>query len=610
MERYQNLEGQTLSVMGAVRNDDWVDEVYSKEKPMQSVDRLVDERFHNKYVTAASKAMGSTTAVVPGGAKPVLVTSLPSKKPATGAFKEQLVSAHHQWLQKSKNTTIDLGEEKKEDDITTTMVGSSKPKSTNSRLFELYGSVEVLDVGEDGNELTYQEQKRDLRKICHMLDMERVKTKALQNKLAELASTFKAVKESNMGDNLEEYVEIIRNQKEEMAQIRENFRREYLRRKELERQLALADQENERCHDHMHTLMFGHLPTYSPKFKEIGPVDSSVKEDFDQVGPYFIGPEIGEGHFGSVLRACHRKSRNEFAMKVLQKDRLERYKDVQQVASEVHVLKNYSHPNIIKLEEVIHAPHNIYLVMELMGMDLQYYLNVIGVSEENAMQVLYGILQPLVHLHSNGICHLDLKPENVLLPQSLDVSSGRLVHQHVRLCDFGFARMASKPGTSKEVICSNACGTPGFWAPEMSGGSTFEGRRADMWSLGCVLMEITLGFTRHWTRSYEIASKDMAGFQEGIETVLEELFKEGGDFSEHDKLISMLGGLLVMDPKKRMSAEEALDHPWLDDVLLSANRVELKMAMGMEVSPSQEDLKDVYKERKHLVGPPPGFGPL
>ena len=119
------------------------------------------------------------------------------------------------------------------------------------------------------------------------------------------------------------------------------------------------------------------------------------------------------------------------------------------------------------------------MVTELCFMDLHKYHSEIGLSIESARQVVYGILQPLYHLHRHGICHLDLKPENILLSKSLD--SHNASHKHVRICDFGLVSMAKKSDQTKNVIReAYACGTPGFYAPEMILHEKFEGRTADM----------------------------------------------------------------------------------------------------------------------------------
>ena len=120
-----------------------------------------------------------------------------------------------------------------------------------------------------------------------------------------------------------------------------------------------------------------------------------------------------------------------------------------------------------------------------------------GVPEADSQRIMRGVVAGLDCVHAHGICHRDLKPENVLV--SLARGGGRDV---VKICDFGLCERVGAPGTR---LC-DLCGSPGFFAPEMITLGRYDGRRADVWSLGCILLELVLGheqFYAVWMSAYD-----------------------------------------------------------------------------------------------------------
>jgi hypothetical protein len=436
------------------------------------------------------------------------------------------------------------------DEISSTSSSSRPPSSPSSS-----SSSSSLSFG--------QRMRKELQKSCRMLDMERYKNLALKHKLEDTERQMKADKGSKSNNVLlEEYTRQITKLEEEVTHYQGEYEEERQRRQEVEEELEETRQENQRYSKQMDVVMFQHVPSVAPKFKDIGAVDYNIHESADSVGSYRLGDMLGKGYYGSVRIGFHKKNQQRYAIKLLNKSNINRFKDLQQIAIEVHVLKMYRHPNIVHLEEVVHAEDNIYVVTELCYMDLHRYHNETGLTLDSAREVIRGILRPLHHLHSHGICHLDLKPENILLTKSLDSHNARC--EHVRLCDFGLVNMARKPDKSKDIIRTDyACGTPGFFCPEMVIHDRFEGRSADMWSLGCIILEITLGFTKEWIDSYDQADEDPAAFQKGLESSLNEICIE--QYPNHDKLLDMIHSCLSIDSSKRITSEDALKHDWLEN---------------------------------------------
>ncbi len=318
--------------------------------------------------------------------------------------------------------------------------------------------------------------KYELGKSRKMLEVERNKNSELQTRLQNMEYRFKilAGSQSTNGVPGQPY-----RLEEQVAFYRRECKEEKRKREDSEAMLQQIRLEKQTYEEQLEALIFEYIPNTAPKFKDIGPVNYDINESFHSVASYQLGRTIGEGHYGSVRTGYHTKKDQRFAVKILNKSNINRFKDLKQIAEEIHILKTYRHPNILYLEEVLHAPDNIYMVTELCYMDLHKYHNQIGLNMSSARQIIFGILQPLNHLHDHGIAHLDLKPENILITKSLD--SHNASHTHVRICDFGLSNMVRKSDRNKDVILERyACGTPGFFAPEMILHEKFEGRTADM----------------------------------------------------------------------------------------------------------------------------------
>jgi serine/threonine protein kinase len=530
-----------------------------------------EERLSSPRVPRKSKQIFSTTDETTPALKRTLCRSLslrshrrksregiPSK---TSGFQWELQHTRHEWSPKQ----VEENEEKDDAAVWREEDLRHSPYRPNFHLVANVSpsTVKKLYPLDDGkcNNLIW---KCDLEKLHHLLENERQNTKEVTNKLRETESQLRAAKKSPSNDGILEYSKHLRQLQHEVSQYRYLWQNERKLRNGIEEKFEGLLKEYSKLEERMDVLMYHHLPGVVPRLKDIGVVKYSILESFGSVGPYEIGEILGEGYYGSVRIA--KRDNIKYAVKILKKSRLRRYKELQQVAMEVHVLKHYRHPGIINLEGIMHADENIYLVTELCSMDLHKYHNKIGLSEDSAKQVIYGILRPLQHLHSHGICHLDLKPENILLTQASD--SSILKYTHVRLCDFGLVSLAPKPDQSKDIFRKGyACGTPGFYAPEMVLRNEFEGRRADMWSLGCIILEITLGFTHDWINAYEVADSDSVAFLQGIENSLEEI--SVGRYADHLRLVQMIHNCLSIDDSKRISSSQALIHPWLADIALS-----------------------------------------
>uniref|UniRef100_A0A7N8XMU1 Calcium/calmodulin-dependent protein kinase type IV n=1 Tax=Mastacembelus armatus TaxID=205130 RepID=A0A7N8XMU1_9TELE len=243
----------------------------------------------------------------------------------------------------------------------------------------------------------------------------------------------------------------------------------------------------------------------------------------------------------SVVYRCEEKqTQKPYAVKVLKKTI-----DKKIVRTEIGVLLRLSHPNIIQLKEIFETDTDIALVLELVTggelfdriVERGYY------SERDAAHVIKQILEAVAYLHENGVVHRDLKPENLLYADlSLDAP--------LKIADFGLSKIVDDQVTMKTV-----CGTPGYCAPEILRGNAY-GPEVDMWSVGVILYILLCGFEPFF---------DPRGDQYMYSRILncdyEFVSPWWDDVSLNAK--DLVSKLIVLDPHKRLSVREALQHPWV-----------------------------------------------
>ena len=223
-----------------------------------------------------------------------------------------------------------------------------------------------------------------------------------------------------------------------------------------------------------------------------------------------------------------------------------------------------SHPNVQDLIDFAIEEDKAYIVSSLCrGGDLAQALEMRGcLCEEDARNVMSGMLDGLAHLHSRGVVHRDLKLENVLLTNSKHDMS------QVKIIDMGYAKHLAPPGSSPCADAMNSvCGTPLYIAPELVRPSVQKGKlqrkarygtQADMWSCGVIMYCLLSGYSPF----------DAAGRMSMWE-LFEDIQNAAYDFSDpvwqtvSGDALAMIEGLLEVDPAKRLTAEQALRHPWM-----------------------------------------------
>lgn len=336
--------------------------------------------------------------------------------------------------------------------------------------------------------------------------------------------------------------------------------------------------------------------------------DSSMFiENETRIGKYAVGDMLGEGQFATV-RGCWRKYKNAYnselapeakdakllALKIIEKDRITSFSMLKRVSNELYALRSLKSPYIVKISDVIQTDTKLFIITEKGGdHDLFEFFDAHpeGVSEAWARNILYFIMKAIVYIHDCHICHRDLKPENVLI--SFNVETGTC--NELKLCDFGLSTICSNSHKSNTIMLTDFCGSPGFFAPEMilplsylphakgfkgDDAVSYRGDKADIWSVGCILLELLMGhelFCECWMEAYDynnlqnkeifadVIQTSVVSLQSELANIRESGNPEGNHFSP--ECIDFIVTILNLNPNKRPTSRHCVkEHDWLKSV--------------------------------------------
>eukprot|EP00271_Cylindrocystis_brebissonii_P007747 TRINITY_DN21415_c0_g1_i2.p1 TRINITY_DN21415_c0_g1~~TRINITY_DN21415_c0_g1_i2.p1 ORF type:complete len:461 (+),score=78.02 TRINITY_DN21415_c0_g1_i2:193-1575(+) len=270
-------------------------------------------------------------------------------------------------------------------------------------------------------------------------------------------------------------------------------------------------------------------------------------EGHKMVNQYVRVRVLGSGSYGKVVLHKSLENGHLYAIKICNKLRLRKLRvapsetALMDVMREVAILKQLDHPNVVTLVEVIDDPESnkLYLVLQYVegGSLFEGTGPAGGIGQERALRYFRDALAGLMYLHRHNVVHGDIKPENLLLGAD----------DHIVIADFGVSHMLEDD--SDELRRSP--GTPVYTAPECCSGVAYHGKTADIWALGCTLYVCILS-------RYPFLGPTLPA-------TYDKIVHEPLELPEHldQSLADLLRGLLQKDPEKRMSLEDAAQHPWV-----------------------------------------------
>ncbi|KAF0907952.1 hypothetical protein E2562_022338 [Oryza meyeriana var. granulata] len=273
--------------------------------------------------------------------------------------------------------------------------------------------------------------------------------------------------------------------------------------------------------------------------------DSVLKRDSEHLKDlYTLGKKLGQGQFGTTYQCVEKATGKVFACKSIAKRKLLSEEDVEDVRREIQIMHHLAgHPNVVSIVGAYEDAVAVHLVMELCaGGELFDRIVQRGhYSEKAAAQLARVIIGVVEACHSLGVMHRDLKPENFLFVNHKEDSA-------LKTIDFGLS-IFFKPGETY----SDVVGSPYYVAPEVL--RKHYGREVDVWSAGVIIYILLSGVPPFWDES-----------EQGI---FEQVLKGDLDFSSDpwpaisDSAKDLVRKMLNRDPRKRLTAHEALCHPWV-----------------------------------------------
>lgn len=250
---------------------------------------------------------------------------------------------------------------------------------------------------------------------------------------------------------------------------------------------------------------------------------------------------LARGHFSSVYLASDRTTREKFAVKIIKKDKNDLQKSKKFVRREVKVLSVTNHPNLVRAVDFFSSNGKPHIVLEYIdGGSLRDLIKrKTRLTQDEARPIMRGILQGVAYMHRSNIVHRDLKPDNVLMQSET----------FPKIADFGLATFRNEDKHIHSVV-----GTPSYVAPEVMRSVPY-GPPADVWACGVILYYMIVG-----ERPFVGDSRE-----EIKRSVLEGNLRFPSDvLAPTDVSIRhLITCLLTHDQRTRISAADALQHPWL-----------------------------------------------
>ncbi|KAL2470416.1 Mitogen-activated protein kinase 13 [Abeliophyllum distichum] len=314
------------------------------------------------------------------------------------------------------------------------------------------------------------------------------------------------------------------------------------------------------------------IPSHGGKY-----IQYNILGNLFEIPSKYIPPisPVGRGAYGLVCCATNAETMEEVAIKKIG-SAFDNRIDAKRTLREIKLLTHMDHENIIKIKDILRPPekekfNDVYIVYELMDTDLhQIIQSSQELSEDHCQYFLYQLLRGLKYIHSANVLHRDLKPSNLLLDANCDL----------KICDFGLARSTSETDFMTEYVV-----TRWYRAPELLLNCSEYTAAIDIWSVGCILMEIIkretlfpgkdyvhqLGLITELLGSPDDSDLGFLRSDNAHRYVMQLPQFPKQPFSQKypdvsPVAIDLAEKMLVFDPAKRITVEEALNHPFLSSL--------------------------------------------
>mmetsp|Transcript_22984 Transcript_22984/g.58378 ORF Transcript_22984/g.58378 Transcript_22984/m.58378 type:complete len:371 (+) Transcript_22984:133-1245(+) len=299
---------------------------------------------------------------------------------------------------------------------------------------------------------------------------------------------------------------------------------------------------------------------------------------FDVDERYQVKKGVGQGAYGLICAAKDTVSGESVAVKKIN-NAFEDAVDCKRILRELKLLRHFNHENVLGLRDIMSPPpgkpetwKDMYLVTELLDTDLHYIIHSKqALTDDHIQYFVYQILRGLKCIHAARVLHRDLKPGNLLVNKNCDL----------KICDFGLARGVDHDAHQNKL--TEYVVTRWYRAPELLVENEDYGEAIDMWSVGCILAEFlgrkALFPGRDYLQQLRLiidvlgtpTTSDLAIIQneQAVEYIKSLPKREKASFKKmfpnsNQQAVELLEKMLVFDPSKRVSAAEALAHPYME----------------------------------------------
>jgi len=341
--------------------------------------------------------------------------------------------------------------------------------------------------------------------------------------------------------------------------------------------------------------------------------------------PFTVGPRynnlayIGEGAYGMVVSAYDNETQTKVAIKKISPFEHQTY--CQRTLREIKILTRFNHENIIDIRDILRADsidalRDVLIVQCLMETDLYKLLKTQRLSNDHICYFLYQILRGLKYIHSANVLHRDLKPSNLLLNTTCDL----------KICDFGLARVAD-PEHDHTGFLTEYVATRWYRAPEIMLNSKGYTKSIDIWSVGCILAEMLSNRPIFPGKHYldqlnhilgilgSPSNEDLACIiNEKARSYLQSLpYKPKIPWtrlypSADEHALDLLEKMLTFNPHSRITVEDALSHPYLDQYYDPADepvaQEPFRFEMELDDLPKERLKQLIYEETSNFRPPP------